>query len=860
MPTDTNDTSDVQKQALPVRAGEIRVLPALPRTPWIFRLANSLTLLRLARLSAAGFVLLTGTFFLLSSFTFSWLNIVKNENVLWIPKLVQIYAPLYWAVFLLNALTLLPAFRRRGSRWLTEGVLIALAAIGLALTRVYRLSDLPLSFADLAWSVVLTLPLAAVGLHDLLVGGARLWDRPARRRSVSPVVAFGCGALLAGWYFAIALARYPSLREQWLPALPVLAVAAALQGCLFLFLELLFEMAAEATRKRGIRARLMASLVLLWIFAGLLLRRLVTPALSFNNGWAEVWAWSYPLAFIVMLAGWHVRRAAVRGDAHSRVEEILSGLLPDGWVWTAVAGVAALTAAFAIPYSIEQVDWNFLFQRLSAVGVWAVALGVTWRLFSRPGENRYHWGRNLAGLLLAAACCFGLAQSGRLWHRLGLSSISRASAAYHGMDSSFQVAQIVFRPVIRDNDATGLFAYLQRNALMGDAIHPPALKLVKSFIPDIGPKPDIYIVVVDTLRRDYLSPYNPKVTFTPQIAAFAGDPNTFVFQHAYTNYGGTALSEPAIWAGMMMPSKQYVEPFAEMNALEQLSNGDGYQRVYTPDQILLRLLRLSDSDTLLNVKGNRYFGLDLRDTVRDIRQLPARSQPRFVYTQPQNLHPLTLNRLAELGKKVHGSYPGFNPRYAEELSKVDTAFGELIDDLKAKGKFDNSIVILASDHGDWLGEYGRWGHGQSLLSPILEVPLLIHLPAKLAHSMYCDTQQEVFLTDITPSLYYLLGHRELRQGEFYGRPLFTKTQAEQANYARPYHFFMSSYAAVFAVMEERTKTLYVADAVDDNQSVYHLNDDWYGLDNLIDPASQKKFEGLTRGFIGRLNELYGHGP
>jgi hypothetical protein len=854
VPIEIKDAADSQVYDLP-GAGEVTVREAERSAAQ--RISDSLALTRLARLSAAGFVLLTSTYFLLSSFTFSWLNIVQNENVLWIPKVVDSFAWMYWVVLALNGMTLLRAFRHRGSRWIAEAAFVLFTTIGLLLTRVYRLYDLPLSFANLAWSVALTLPLAALGVHDLtMYGGAELWKRRPARQTMPLGWAFAGGAIVAAAYFAVALARYPSLRAHLAPALALLGTAACLQGLLFFCLAILFSLAGRSAKRNG-RVPFVLSLGLLWIFSSVLLRRLVTPALSFNNGWADVWAWSYPIGFVVMLAGWEARRAAMRSEAVSvRVEEMLAGVLPEGEAWTAGAAVLALLATFAIPHSIEQVDWNFLFQRLTAVGVWALALAVGWRWFARPAGKRYAWKKNLAMLLIAAGCCFALAQSARVWRRFHLKAVSQAGAQYAGMDASFQVAEIAFRPVIHDRDRTGLFAFLRRNALIVDTIHPPALKLVASFQPAAGPKPDIYIVVVDTMRRDYLSPYNPRVTFTPHIAAFAKE--SVVFQHAYTNYGGTALSEPAIWAGMMMPSKHYVEPFAEIDALEQLSNGDGYQRVFTADQILRHLLTPARSDVLLNVGKMRYFGLDLRDAVAEIEHLPAAGAPRFVYTQPQNLHPLTLNRLAGLGVKVEDSYPGFHPRYAEELSKVDVAFGELIDSLKAAGKFDSSIVILTSDHGDWLGEYGRWGHGQSLLPPIIEVPLLIHLPAKLAGKMYCNPQQEVFLTDITPSLYYLLGHRGLRRGEFYGRPLFTETAEEQSGYARPYHFFMSSYAAVFAVKEEATQTFYVADAVDDNQSVYQLSEDWFGLDNLIDRASQQKFEALTRGYIERLNALYGY--
>ncbi len=128
----------------------------------------------------------------------------------------------------------------------------------------------------------------------------------------------------------------------------------------------------------------------------------------------------------------------------------------------------------------------------------------------------------------------------------------------------------------------------------------------------------------------------------------------------------------------------------------------------------------------------------------------------------------------------------------------------------------------------------------------------------MAQKAYVNVNQNVFLTDITPSLYYLLGHRNLRKGEFFGRPLFTETAEEQNHYAQRFHLMMSSYDAIFGILDEQNQTLYMADALDDNQALYNLTQDPYGLDNILDPPSQKKFEQLTRSSIERLEALYGY--
>ena len=68
--------------------------------------------------------------------------------------------------------------------------------------------------------------------------------------------------------------------------------------------------------------------------------------------------------------------------------------------------------------------------------------------------------------------------------------------------------------------------------------------------------------VIDGLRRDYLSPYNRKVTFTPGIEALARD--SFVFRNAFTAYAGTWLSMPAIWTGSAL-TRGWGRIFPRMN-------------------------------------------------------------------------------------------------------------------------------------------------------------------------------------------------------------------------------------------------------------------------------------------------------
>ena len=70
--------------------------------------------------------------------------------------------------------------------------------------------------------------------------------------------------------------------------------------------------------------------------------------------------------------------------------------------------------------------------------------------------------------------------------------------------------------------------------------------------------------------------------------------------------------------------------------------------------------------------------------------------------------------------------------YDDCLTYLDSQIGKLIDELERRGVLDNTLVIITSDHGEELGEHRLYGHGQSLYSQELHVPLMILLPGNRA--------------------------------------------------------------------------------------------------------------------------------
>jgi arylsulfatase A-like enzyme len=62
-------------------------------------------------------------------------------------------------------------------------------------------------------------------------------------------------------------------------------------------------------------------------------------------------------------------------------------------------------------------------------------------------------------------------------------------------------------------------------------------------------------------------------------------------------------------------------------------------------------------------------------------------------------------------------------------TQLDAALGELFDGMRQRGLLNNTIVVFTSDHGDNLGEHGRF-FKRSMLQGSVGVPLLVHWPGQ----------------------------------------------------------------------------------------------------------------------------------
>ena len=122
--------------------------------------------------------------------------------------------------------------------------------------------------------------------------------------------------------------------------------------------------------------------------------------------------------------------------------------------------------------------------------------------------------------------------------------------------------------------------------------------------------------------------------------------------------------------------------------------------------------------------------------------------------------------------------------YLGLVSEVDAAIGRLVDGLKTSGQFDDTLIVITSDHGEMLGDHRLWGK-ECFYEPAFRVPLIIRDPRRRATAgRVIEAFSESI--DIAPTLLDWLG-QEAPLG-FDGRSLLPLLDGDMPEGWRDYAF------------------------------------------------------------------------
>jgi len=87
--------------------------------------------------------------------------------------------------------------------------------------------------------------------------------------------------------------------------------------------------------------------------------------------------------------------------------------------------------------------------------------------------------------------------------------------------------------------------------------------------------------------------------------------------------------------------------------------------------------------------------------------------------------------------------------YDGEIRHWDTQFGRIVEALRSRGLLDKTVIVVTSDHGEELWEHGHLGHAKTLYQEVLHVPLVLHARGMVRPGRIASLAET---TDILPTL------------------------------------------------------------------------------------------------------------
>ncbi|HEV7667871.1 MAG TPA: sulfatase-like hydrolase/transferase [Thermoanaerobaculia bacterium] len=290
--------------------------------------------------------------------------------------------------------------------------------------------------------------------------------------------------------------------------------------------------------------------------------------------------------------------------------------------------------------------------------------------------------------------------------------------------------------------------------------------------PDVSaPRPkNLVLVTIDTLRRDHVGAYGDPKAATPALDRLARE--GLRFDAATANAPLTLVSHSSLLSGLLPPH----------HGLR--NNGAG---TFPADrETLATVLSAAGLKTGAFVAAfvlDRRFGLGRGfDTYDDEVEREVGARPALeAERRGDQVMDRALAWLGGLGGQrsakgdeaapfflwvhlydPHAPYappPPFRERFAGdpyrgEIAFADAQVGRLLDELDRRGLSASTLVAVAADHGEGLGEHGEATHGMLIYESTLAVPLLLRGPGLAPRTIAAP----VGLCDLGPTLAGLLGH------------------------------------------------------------------------------------------------------
>ena len=300
---------------------------------------------------------------------------------------------------------------------------------------------------------------------------------------------------------------------------------------------------------------------------------------------------------------------------------------------------------------------------------------------------------------------------------------------------------------------TGAFDIVERSSRPLPPAPPAA-------VPRLDGRPDIFIILIDACRPDHLGLYGYSRPTSPHLDRLAAE--SVVFDNAYANASFTRSSVATLFTGL----------YPESHKVRILMNKLSERLLTIPVYLKGKGYRTALFTATGNVSRNMGFarGVDdyfpnigewrrgeQRDMTDQFARWTDREGPLFAYLHFMEPHlpvvppPPFLDMFSDPKDRafVHATLEDFQRRidadrpfspaevravvdnYDAAVAYIDAEVGKIVRTIKDRGAWDDSLVIVLSDHGESLYERDFWGHGSEVYEETTRVPLLVKFPAAM---------------------------------------------------------------------------------------------------------------------------------
>ncbi len=387
-------------------------------------------------------------------------------------------------------------------------------------------------------------------------------------------------------------------------------------------------------------------------------------------------------------------------------------------------------------------------------------------------------------------------------------------------------------------------------------------------------KPNVVFISVDALRADAVHCIDPKYNITPNMDAIAADGVAFTKHFVVANW--TRPSTVAMLASMYGSSTGINIYYFQVSNQEK-------NYFYNESGALPLPVLFKRYGYLTRSIGNNAFildhtgmGVDLgfddlseyerqwEDTMdiaaEAIEWITAhKDKPFFLFINfnaPHNAYIPPPEYLEPLRKSIKHVHPWFR-RYLGEVAYTDDYIGRVVSALKKLNLYDNTIIVVTTDHGEvfnkahehspYTDKKSIFTHGQTLYDEELHVPLIIKLPKNIFKS-FATVPCQVRNIDIAPTVCELSGIPvpDSYQGktlmgfiegkEMQDRPLYSEGRMMYAVRIDNFKYVEKFYG--FGIKPHHWGGAHV----DEYYELYDVNQDPDELHNIVAVDTKKAFE------------------